>query len=160
MRAVTQAQLLDLIAQAHASPRGRTNLNLHQYDEPVQRMINALTPQTYVTPHKHENPDKTELLCALIGEAVYVEFDDQGQIVAHALLQAGGPTHAVDIPPRVYHAIVPLTDCALLEIIQGPYDAQTHKQFAPWCPLEGSTDAPAYWQQLTAQLKARLVADG
>jgi cupin fold WbuC family metalloprotein len=154
MRTISDAQLQDFLAQAAAHPRGRINHNLHTHDEPVQRMLNALSMDTYLTPHKHENPDKVELLCALIGEVACIQFADGGAVREVHIIAPQGPVRLVDIAPRVYHTIMPLTPSVVLEIIQGPYDAATHKQFAPWCPLEGHADAPAYWAALRAQVAA------
>ncbi|MCC6615913.1 MAG: WbuC family cupin fold metalloprotein [Anaerolineae bacterium] len=150
LRPLTDAFLHDLIEQAEQSPRGRVNYNLHAHDEPVQRMINVVTPGSYITPHKHENPDKVELICPLIGRIVMFQFDDVGEVTGLHVVDANGPTRLIDIPPRTYHTFFALTPTAVLEIIQGPYDAKTHKKFAPWAPLEGDAAAGAYMERLLA----------
>ena len=150
LRPLTADFLHDLLEQAHRAPRGRINYNLHALDEPVQRMINVVTPGSYITPHKHENPDKVELICPLIGKIAMYQFDDQGNVTALHVVDAAGAIRVVDIPPRAYHTFFALTPAAVLEIIQGPYDAQTHKKFAPWAPLEGDADALAYMNRLLA----------
>jgi cupin fold WbuC family metalloprotein len=146
----------DLIEQAKQSPRGRVPYNFHEHHEPVQRMINALTPGTYVTPHKHENPDKVELISILSGKAALLHYSDTGDVLDIFLLDENGPVRGVDIPPRTYHNFVALTPCAVLEIIQGPYHAETHKQFASWAPREGSPECAAYLQNLEALIRERL----
>lgn len=150
MRAITQTLLDDLLEQAARSERKRVPYRFHEHHEPVQRMLNAIMPGSYVTPHKHENPDKVELIAILTGKAALLHFSDQGHIEAVFILEPDGPVRGVDIPPRVYHNFVALTPCVILEIIQGPYQAETHKQFAGWAPREGSPEALGYLQQLEA----------
>jgi hypothetical protein len=56
----------------------------------------------------------------------------------------------VDIRPGVYHTMIALTPSAVLEIIQGPYQADTHKQFAAWAPREGTPETRDYLARLEA----------
>lgn len=148
IRAITQAMIDDLIGQAAQSPRKRTIYRLHEHEEPVQRMVNAMVPGTYTPPHKHENPDKVELFSILVGKVAVLQFNDMGDVVEVFVLDTNGPLKIVDIAPRTYHALVVLEPSAVVEIIQGPYDAQTHKQFAPWSPAEGDSQAEVYLSQL------------
>lgn len=136
MRTINRVQLNQLIQDANASPRLRVIYRLHEHHEPVQRMVNALSPGTYITPHKHEDPDKTELFSILIGRVAVLQFDEQGHVDHVFILDATGDIRVIDIPPRIYHSLIPLQPSALLEIIQGPYDVDTHKHFAPWAPQE------------------------
>src|SRR5438477_12397850 len=54
-------KLLDSVAQsAKSSPRKRAMLRFHEFDEHVQRMLNAVEPGTYVRPHRHLNPPRPE----------------------------------------------------------------------------------------------------
>jgi cupin fold WbuC family metalloprotein len=148
IRTIAQAMIDDLIAQAEESPRKRTIYRLHEHDEPVQRMVNALVPGTYTPPHKHENPDKVELFSILVGKLAILQFSADGVVENVHVLDANGPLRIADIAPRTYHAIVALKPSAAVEIIQGPYDARTHKQFAPWSPAEDDPAAPEYLRTL------------
>ena len=156
MRAISTPFIADLMQQAADSPRKRAIFRLHEHEEPIQRMVNAMMPGTYVTPHKHENPDKVELFSILVGRLACVQFSEQCDVDEVIVLDSEGDTRVVDIPPRVYHALVALAPSAALEIIQGPYEAATHKKFAPFAPLEDSPDAAAYLRQLEAKLVTRL----
>ncbi len=156
MRTITNQMIQDLIAQAGNAPRKRVPYNFHEAHEPVQRMINALVPGTYVTPHKHENPDKVELISILTGQAALLHYTDTGEIVDIFILDENGPVRGVDIPPRTYHNFVALTPCAVLEIIQGPYHPDTHKQFATWAPREGSPESTAYLANLESLIRQQL----
>lgn len=152
MRTIDQPLLDRLMAEAAASERKRTVYNLHEYHETVQRMVNAVMPGSYITPHKHEDPDKVEMVIALIGRVACVQFDANGDIQEVHFADADGPVRAVDIPPCTYHTMIALTPCAMLEIIQGPYDAATHKKFAAFAPREGQPETADYWQKLTERV--------
>lgn len=148
IRTITDAMIADLIAQAVESPRKRTIYRLHEHEEPVQRMVNALVPGTYTPPHKHANPDKVEFFSILVGKVALLQFGETGSVQDVFILDAGGPVKIADIAPRIYHALVALEPSAVIEIIQGPYDARTHKQFAPWAPAEGAEEAESYLTHL------------
>lgn len=52
---------VSLEKEAILSDRKRKNFNLHKTaNYPIPRMINVLQPESYIQPHKHENPDKRE----------------------------------------------------------------------------------------------------
>lgn len=148
MRSISQRDIETLMQRAHSSPRKRAILRLHEHHEPVQRMVNALLPGTYVQPHKHENPDKVELFNILVGKIAAIHFDARGNVQEVFLLEATGETRIVDIPPRTFHTLLALEPSAALEIIQGPYDATTHKTFATWSPAEDSPKAGDYLMYL------------
>ena len=154
MRLITQELLEDLIERAQQSERKRVPYNLHEYHEPVQRMVNALIPGTYVTPHKHQNPDKVELIAVLIGKVACFKFSDTGEVQEVHVLEVDGPVRAVDIRPGIYHTFIALAPSAVLEIIQGPYHPDTHKQFASWAPLEGAPECAAYLARLEALVRS------
>jgi cupin fold WbuC family metalloprotein len=150
LRIITQFEIDDLIFQAKKSPRKRVILRLHEHHEPVQRMVNAMIPSTYITPHKHEDPDKVELFSILKGRIAVLQFDELGEVIGVVMLDARGINKVVDIPPRTYHTLIAFEPSASLEIIQGPYDEKTHKQFAPWAPLEDKSKADDYLMYLTS----------
>lgn len=155
MRVITSAEIDDLILAAKRLPRRRMILRLHEHEEPVQRMVNALLPGSYVAPHKHENPDKVELFNILKGRVAVLCFDVMGEVQEIIILHSDGLNRVVEIPPRVYHTLVAIEPSALLEIIQGPYDAATHKKFAPWAPLEDSPKARDYYLYLESIIHNR-----
>lgn len=144
MRAITRLELDNLLAEAKQLPRKRAILRLHEHHEPVQRMVNAILPGSYVTPHKHENPDKVELFSLLLGWVAVVQFNDLGEIVEVQTLSESSPTRLVEIAPRTYHTVIAQEPSAVLEIIEGPYNAETHKKFAPWAPREEHLRARDY----------------
>jgi cupin fold WbuC family metalloprotein len=142
--------LQNTINQAKESPRKRKNFNFHKsLDATLQRMINALEPGTHVQPHKHENPDKVEVFIILTGKLLVVEFDDQGKITDHIILSRESGNFGVEIPPKVWHCIVPLENgTVVFEAKDGPYSVDNDKVFAPWAPGEESTESESYTQEL------------
>ncbi len=144
MRAITRLELDNLLIEAKKLPRKRTILRLHEHHEPVQRMVNAIQPGSYLPPHKHENPDKLELFTVLIGQVSIIQFNDLGEIVEVQTMSENSPTRMVEIAPRLYHTVIAHEPSALLEIIEGPYDVETHKKVASWAPREENPRARDY----------------
>ena len=60
MRLITKQLLDDLLAQAAADPRGRVPYRFHEHEDPVQRMLNAITPGSYTLsiPGSHGDSQK------------------------------------------------------------------------------------------------------
>lgn len=137
MRTISQEDITRLIEEAGQSERKRTILRLHEHEEPVQRMVNALVPGTYVTPHRHAAPPKVELIAILRGTVAVLKFAETGDVAEVYVLEENGETPVVEIAPGEIHNMVALTPSAVLEIVQGPYDPATHKQFAAFAPVEG-----------------------
>lgn len=146
-----------VIAKANVSPRWRMNYNFHpKLDDPLQRMLNCLEPDTYIQPHKHENPDKCEAFILLKGKILVVEFDNVGHVVSHAVLEAGTGTYGAEIAPRIYHCIIALeTGSVVYEVKNGPYSPLDDKNFATWAPREGEDGCKAYKEYLINTLTER-----
>jgi cupin fold WbuC family metalloprotein len=140
--------------EAKKSARLRKNFNFHSdYADPVNRMLNALEPGTYVRPHKHESPDKCEVFILLIGKALVLRFDDAGAIIERAVLDNSQGLYGVEIAPREWHTIISLASGTVVyELKPGPYAPIDDKNFAPWAPAEGSPDVAAYLASILAQL--------
>ena len=54
--------LAELSAAARLHPRRRLNRNLHAMDDPSHRLLNAIEPGSYVRPHRHLTPPKSETI--------------------------------------------------------------------------------------------------
>lgn len=127
----------DVCREAKASPRKRRNHNLHAHEEPVQRLLNALQPGTYIPPHKHEGAERFELFVVLQGEVGCLLFDEAGDVTRSVLLGAKGDALGIEIPGETYHTLVCLApDTVILEIKEGPYAPQTAKVALPGFPDE------------------------
>lgn len=157
MKVIDREGLRALSARAAASPRRRQNLNLHPaLADPVQRMLNAFEPGTYVRPHRHAEPGRWELFLALAGSVAVLSFDEAGRVTGRLTLAAGGPTLGVEVPPGTWHGVVALeAGTVLFESKPGPYRALTDKDFAPWAPPEGDPRAA----ELEAWMRGARVGD-
>lgn len=136
--------LLDRLSnQAKKTDRKRLNLNFHPVPEAtLQRMLNAMEPDTYIQPHKHENPDKVEVFFCLRGRLLVVEYNDDGSINDHIILDASTENYGCEIAPRTWHSIICLEPGSVAyEVKDGPYDPADDKHFAQWSPSENDTNA-------------------
>jgi len=151
-RLITRELLDRVSAEAAASPRGRKNHNFHPTDEhPAHRLLNAIEPGSYVTPHRHLDPHKDESMLVLRGRLGLVTFDTAGQISSHTVLGPAGEALGVDIPHGTFHSVLGLEPgTVFFEAKAGPYLALTDAEKAPWAPAEGSPEAAAYYAGLRA----------
>jgi cupin fold WbuC family metalloprotein len=154
MIVINRQLTLSVSEEAQKSPRLRKNYNFHDdYEDPVNRMLNAFEPGTYVRPHKHEEPDKCEIFIILTGKALALQFDASGEIVGHAILDHAQGVYGVEIAPREWHTIISLASgTVLFEVKQGPYVQIIDKNFAPWAPQEGSPQAAEYLASILTKL--------
>lgn len=153
LKIVSEKLLDELSLKAANSPRQRLNLNFHEkLADPMNRMLNAFEPGTYIQPHKHENPDKREVFIVLRGKLVMVIFDDCGNPIDFILLDPRKGTYAIEIPPRTWHSVISLeTGTVVYEIKDGPYIPISDKNFATWAPKEGDANCDEYLARLTEQ---------
>jgi len=152
-------QLLDaalfesLVERARLSPRLRTNHNFHaSMEDNPHRFLNVMIRGTYIAPHRHLDPPKSESFLVLDGEIAFFTFDDAGRVATTHVL--GRDAVGIDAAPGVWHTMAPLTPHAICyEVKPGPYQASNDKDFAPWAPREGDERAPAYLAGLIATLR-------
>jgi cupin fold WbuC family metalloprotein len=139
-----------VVEEAKKSQRLRMNHNFHSdYSDPINRMLNAMEPDTYLRPHKHESPDKWETFLILSGKALVIRFDEAGAITEGVILDHAHGIYGVEIPAREWHTVVILSSGTVLyEIKPGPYIPLDDKNFAPWAPAEGSAEALKYLNSL------------
>ncbi len=151
MKILDSALFDSLSAEATQSPRLRKNFNLHSnYDEPCQRMLNAIEPGSYVRPHRHSVTRKPECCISLRGKMAVLTFDDCGQIIGVYVFGGDGNLAGLDIPPDTWHTIISLEEGALFfEAKPGPYVPPASEEMAPWAPAEGSPESVPYLSLLT-----------
>jgi cupin fold WbuC family metalloprotein len=146
----------DLIARAveasRLSPRGRIILPLHLgHEDPYHRMLNAMQPGSYVRPHRHFDPPKSESAIVLRGAIGCAIFAPDGAVREALRVEAGGHRLGIDIRPGVWHTFFALEpDTVVFETKTGPYSPITDKDFAAWAPEEGAAEAAAYLSRLVA----------
>jgi cupin fold WbuC family metalloprotein len=151
---LVSASLFDTVADlASASPRRRMNYNFHSSatDNP-HRFLNVLLCGTYIRPHRHSDPPKSESFLVLEGVADVIVFDDRGSITARYRLGAEsseGHLWGIDIAPGVWHTILPRSPRVVcFEVKPGPWEPGSDKEFAVWAPPEGDPSAEAYGKTL------------
>ena len=134
---IIDKQLLDKTSeQAKQSPRLRMNYNFHErLDDPVNRLLNAMEPGSYIRPHRHLDPDKDEIFLLLRGKAVVFTFDDEGNIKEKFLLDPMAGSYGAEIKPGVWHCLLVLErDTVVYEVKPGPFAPLDPNNMAPWSP--------------------------
>jgi len=147
--------LIDKTSQkAKASARRRKNFNFHASpDDTMHRMLNAMEPDTYIQPHKHENPDKSEAFFCLRGRLLVVEFSDEGEVSDYTILDPLSGNYGCEIAPRVWHSIISLQSGSVAyEVKHGPYNPDDDKHFASWAPAEGDQNAQSFNKKIFEKL--------
>jgi cupin fold WbuC family metalloprotein len=147
------SELVDKVAeQARKSPRLRMNYNFHpELSDPVQRLLNALEPWTYIRPHKHTTKEESFVL--LRGTVLAVAFNDDGTINDHAILSAATGILGIEFEENSFHMLTSLeTGSAVYEIKEGPFVPHTEGNSAPWSPKEGTPEAKGFLEKVFGEL--------
>jgi cupin fold WbuC family metalloprotein len=147
------AALLDATSKkAREVARGRMNYNFHLSEaEPANRLLNAVEPGSYVTPHRHLDPAKDETFVVVRGRFGLVCFDEAGSVTGTTLMAPGGPIVGANVPFGTFHTLVSLAPGSVFfEAKAGPYVKISDKDWAPWAPREGDPAAAEYLARLEA----------
>jgi cupin fold WbuC family metalloprotein len=156
MKIFSAEYLNALSAQAKRNPRKRQHDNIHQsFQEASQRLFNAIEPNSYIRPHRHSVDPRDELLVAVRGLMVLVEFDERGNVIGS--FRFGSNRHdnilavGAEVNAHTWHTVIALEPgCILLEVKAGPFDPNQPKELALWAPEEGSASAQKYLERLVA----------
>ena len=142
MKLIDQKLLDETMEKAKQSPRLRMNYNFHeQLDDPINRLINAMEPGTYLRPHRHLNPDKIELFLILRGSVALFLFDDEGNITDSRILDPKIGVYGGEIPAHVWHTLLVLeTGSTIYEVKQGPFAPLSPENMASWSPEPEDTE--------------------
>ncbi len=154
MKIFSAEQLDQLVMQAECSPRLRQHQNIHMdFDEPCQRLFNAIEPGSYIRPHRHASVPRNELLVAIRGLMALVTFDDEGRV--QQVVRFGSEKYGLDmavgleVAPTTWHTVLALVPgSVLLEVKAGPFDPAQPKNLADWAPAEGSERVSKYLSDL------------
>jgi len=151
---LTNSLINEVIDNAKNDKRKRKNYNFHNLSDNVQRMLNAIEPDSYIRPHKHINPPKIEFFIVLKGKFYVVFFNENGEIYDVVYLD-GKKNIGIDIKPGVIHSLISLKKGGVIfETKDGPYDPSTDKKFPDWAPLENTIESYNYLKKL--KIKAKL----
>ena len=128
---MSRKDLEPLLQASRQSPRLRMIQQVQRSEgAPVQRLLNAMQPGTYIRPHRHPESGASETVVMIQGRLGIVIFDPRGKIVERIELQTGD---LVDLQAGVWHTMVCLApDTVIAEFKRGPYDSNTDKEFASW----------------------------
>jgi cupin fold WbuC family metalloprotein len=143
--------LLDAVtAQAKASPRLRMNYNFHgDLADPVNRLLNAMEPGTYLRPHRHCRPDRHELFLLLRGRVALFLFDDKGRITDTVTLDPLNGRYGGEILPGIWHGLLVLEPASVIcEVKEGPFAPLTPENLAPWAPPVEATRAVRLYMEM------------
>ncbi|MGX5098943.1 WbuC family cupin fold metalloprotein [Enterobacter cloacae] len=136
MKQITFSDLQLQSEQAAQSPRLRAHRNLHpDLSDPVQRLAIAMEPGTYVRPHRH--PHTFELLTALSGRFLVLNFDDSGNVIRRVVL--GEECKVLEMDAGTWHAVLSLDiGGVIFEVKHGSYQPVPEHDTAPWSPAENA----------------------
>lgn len=165
MKVFDSEYLSKLSADAKRNCRRRQHQNLHStYEEPFQRLFNAIEPESYIRPHRHCSDSKDELLIAIRGLMALLIFDDDGRVLqivyfgVDSVADSGVDSVAagVEVPPKIWHTVIALEPGSVLfEGKCGPFDLCHPKDLAPWAPAEATDSAMEYLNELKKKLNRR-----
>ena len=136
--------LLDRTSEkALRAPRLRMNHNFHtREDEPVNRLLNAMEPGTYLPVHRHTAPPKSESIVVLRGRLAAFVFDDRGRIAQRAVVDPSLGVYGFDIAPGVWHGSLVLEPgTVVFEVKPGPYVPVGAVDLAAWTPAADDAEA-------------------
>lgn len=150
----TPELIAELVERARQSPRQRINHNFHAgpADNP-HRFLNVLLRGTYIRPHRHSAPPKSEGFVILSGAASVLIFSDTGEVTARHAIAAHHPSLSplIDLPAGVWHTVIAESDVVVCyEVKPGPWEPATDKEFAAWAPPEGDAAVAAFLERLTS----------
>ncbi len=158
---VPRVQLIDrplidqLVGRARQSPRRRMNHNFHaSLEENPSRFLNIFLRGSYVRPHRHIDPPKSESFIVLEGRLAVFIFDDDGRVTRSEVLAPDRGVFGVDLDPGVWHTVTAVSREAIcFEVKPGPYVPASDKDFASWAPGESDPAAAAYLETLVQSLE-------
>ncbi len=156
MKLINEKLLDETTEKAKQSPRLRINYNFHEsLDDPINRLINAMEPDTYLRPHRHKNPDKNEVFLMLRGSAALFLFDDDGNITEQVILDPKAGIYGGEIPCDVWHTLIVLESGSVVyEIKQGPFAPLSPENMASWSPAaEDEKGAKRFMEKLKSHIK-------
>jgi cupin fold WbuC family metalloprotein len=145
-----------LTHSAKQSSRQRQHKNIHQhYNDPCQRLFNAIGIDSYIRPHRHSIDPKDECLIAVRGSMALLVFDDFGQV--QQIIRFGAQADeskqvigvGVNLPAGAWHTVIAeVPGSILFEVKSGPFNPEKAKEYATWAPEEDAPEAAEYLMEL------------
>ncbi len=146
----------NLSTEADEATRRRKHRNLHaDFQDPCQRLLNAICEDSYIRPHRHRADPKSETIIAIKGSFAAVTFEDDGEIldvIRFGTEHFGGSATmnvGIEVPPGIWHTILSLQpNGIMLELKAGPFDPDAAKELAQWAPAEQTLEGHRYLNHL------------
>ena len=150
-----------LTMRALSDSRLRQHYNIHQsFQDPCQRLFNAIEPGSYIRPHRHLTDPRAELLIPVRGLMAVVLFDDNGRVIN--VIRMGkersgvDSTRIVELSPATWHTVLALqSGSILLEVKAGPFDSNQPKDLASWAPAEQDSAVSTYYKNILMHIEKR-----
>ena len=120
VQTLLDAGLVDgLVDKARTASRRRCHHNLHtDLNAPAQRLLVAMEPDSYVRPHCHLDPNKSETIIPLRGRLGALVFDGEGKVLEARVIAPEAGSFGFHVPAGVFHSIVALeSGTVFIEII-------------------------------------------
>ena len=155
MKIINEQLLDETQAKALQSPRLRMNYNFHErLDDPINRLLNAMEPGTYLRPHRHLNPAKDEIFLLLRGKVAVFLFDEEGNITEKTILNPKEGAYGAEIKAGTWHGLLVLESGSVIyKIKQGPFAPLAPENLAPWSPeAEDTEGVKKYLEWLESQI--------
>ena len=152
MKLIDKSLLDSTCEKAKQSPRLRMNHNFHEdLNDPVNRLLNALEPGTYLRPHRHLNPDKNEIFLLLRGRVALFLFDETGAVTEKITLDPLAGVYGAEIKAGIWHGLLVLEpDSVIYEVKQGPFAPLAPENFAAWSPEPDDAEGVQQFMQQLA----------
>lgn len=154
MKIINEQLLNETTEKARQSSRLRMNYNFHErLDDPINRLINAMEPGTYIRPHRHLNPEKDETYFLLRGKVITFIFDNEGNITEKLILDPESGVYGAEIKAGTWHGLLVLESGSVVyEVKPGPFTPLCTEDFAPWSPEpENIEEVTSYLNYLARQ---------
>ena len=160
MKIINEQLLDETQAKALQSPRLRMNgirrigSVSQRLDDPINRLLNAMEPGTYLRPHRHLNPAKDEIFLLLRGKVAVFLFDEEGNITEKTILSPKEGAYGAEIKAGTWHGLLVLESGSVIyEIKQGPFAPLAPENLAPWSPeAEDTEGVKKYLEWLESQI--------
>ena len=111
MKLISEKLLDEISERAKKSPRRRMNYNFHENEsDPLNRLLNAMEPDTYLPPHRHKDPDKEEVFLVLRGSIAFFIFDDEGNVTFSTVISPDKGIYGLDLGKCAWHSLVVLEE--------------------------------------------------
>jgi cupin fold WbuC family metalloprotein len=140
--------------------RGRAHHNFHDsYAEGCQILLNVISSNSYIRPHRHLIANKKEYLFALEGAFALLEFNDNGDtkkvsyFTSEKYSWKNSNAYGVHVKPSSWHTVISLLPrSTILEVKEGPFNPLYAKEFLNGTPVEKSANAQKYLDYLKSEL--------